>query len=204
MADPTTAKKRVYEEGARNFKIAEYDPTTNTYGTLSSIEGLVDVDITFSQTTDKKAADDIPDYLMRVAPASGSGTITFIGLSTEQYKLLYNNIVDGNGVITLGDTGTPRRVGIMFDDTEGYAGGTATNRMVIYNCVFGIPSISISTTEEDSTDIRDFELDVTCSSIDVSGRKAIASIINSTENATEFTATETAMYVCASDTDISL
>lgn len=188
-------KFRVYEEGNKNFRVCEYDPVEGAYGALSSIPGLVNVDITFSRTTDKKAADDITDYIVRRSPLTGSGTVTFIGLTKEQYKLLYNNIVDEKGVLTFGDTGEPKRLGVMFDNTEGSSSGTSTNRMVLYNVVFDDPNLGTATKAEDNTDIRDYTLNVTVSAVQTAGGKSKTySKLNSVDDASAFTATDAAMY----------
>lgn len=188
-------KFRVYEEGNKNFRVCEYDPVEGAYGALSSIPGLVNVDITFSRTTDKKAADDITDYIVRRSPLTGSGTVTFIGLTKEQYKLLYNNIVDEKDVLTFGDTGEPKRLGIMFDNTEGSSSGTSTNRMVLYNVVFDDPNLGTATKAEDNTDIRDYTLNVTVSAVQTpDGKSKTYSKLNSVDDASAFTATNTAMY----------
>lgn len=190
-----TDKFRVCEEGNNNFRIAKYDAIKNTYDTPTKIGGLVSVDITFSRTTDKKAADDLPDYLVRRSPLTGSGTITFIGLTKAQQKLLYANIVDENDVLTFGDTGEPQRLGIMFDNTEISTTGTSINRMAIFNVVFDDPNLNTQTIAEDNTEIRDYTINVNCSAILVNGKSRTYSKLNSVDDAAAFTATENAMYI---------
>lgn len=185
---------RYYEEGNKNFRVAEYNTVNGTYGEPKKIEGLQTVDITFSRTTDKKAADDIPDYLLRRSPLSGSGTITFIGLTKKQHDLLYVNILDSNGVLTFGDTGEPKHVGIMFDTTGGSTAGQSVNRMVLYNCVFDDPNLSTQTKADDNTDIRDYTLNVTVTAIQVNNKSVTYSKLNSIDDKDAFATTENAMY----------
>ena len=187
-------KFKVYEEGNKNFRVAEYNTVNGTYGKPTKIDGLVNVDITFSRTTDKKAADDIPDYLLRRSPLSGSGTITFIGLTKEQHELLYVNILDDNGVLTFGDTGEPKHVGIMYDDTEGSTSGSSVNRMVLYNCVFDDPNLGTQTKADDNTDIRDYTLNVTVTAVQINNKSVTYSKLNSIDDKEIFDTTEEAMY----------
>lgn len=210
MAETSTVKKRVYSEGASNLRVFKYNRIAGTYATTAhSAEGLINVDIAITQTKDKKAADNKSNYLSRVSPATGNGTIQLMGLKRADYLAFYSDIKDKNGVINLGSTAEPQGLGIMYDEIESYADEdgirhTSINRMVIYDCEFAFPTLSAKTLEEGNTDIKEYSLGVTCSSVEKDGRQAIAAIINSVDNPAEFEATNTAMYILPSDKDIRL
>ena len=203
-----TEKKRVYSEGASNLRVFKYNRVTGTYSaTPFVVEGLINVDITISQTKDKKAADNKANYLSRVSPATGDGTIQLMGMSTKMYEEFYADIKDKNGVVNFGSTAEPQGLGLMYDEIESYVGAdgnrkTSTNRMVIYDCEFAFPTLSAQTLEEGNTDVKEYSLGVTCSSIENNGRQAIAAIINSVDNPTEFAQTNTEMYILPQDTDL--
>lgn len=206
----TTVKKRVYSEGASNLRVFKYNRVTGTYATTPFfVEGLINVDITLSQTKDKKAADNKTNYLSRVSPATGDGTIQLMGMSKAMYEALYADIKDANGVVNFGSTEEPQGLGVMYDEIESYvdeAGTrhTSTNRMVLYDCEFAFPTMSAKTLEEGNTDVKEYSLGVTCSSVEKDGRQAVAAIINSVDDKDQFEATKTAMYVLPSDNDIRL
>lgn len=202
-----TVKKRVFSEGASNLRIFKRNRIKGTYGEAYAVEGLINVDITISQTKDKKAADNQANYLSRVSPATGNGTIKLMGLKRADYLAMYADITDKNGVVNFGSTAEPQGLGIMYDEIESYADEngarhTSTNRMVIYDCELAFPSLSAKTLEEGNTDVKEYSLEVICSSIEKDGRQAVGAIVNSVDNPTEFKQTDTAMYVLPSDLEI--
>lgn len=199
----TTKKNRVIVQGAQNFRVFARNPIDGSYGAGKTIEGLVNVDITFTQTTDKKAADDNANYRTFKAPATGDGTIQFMGMSKAEFTAIYADITDNNGVINFGSVNGTQSVGIMYDETESYLDDSgiehiSTNRMVIYDVQFAIPSVNGKTREEGNTDTKEFTLNVSCSSIKSGNRQAVFAIINSEDDATQFSATDTSMYVLPS------
>ncbi len=208
--ETTTVKKRVYSEGASNLRVFKRNRLTNTYDAAGyTVEGLVNINITLSQTKDKKAADNKTNYLVRIAPASGEGTIQLMGLSRNDYLALYSDLTDKNGIINFGSTAEPQSLGIMYDEIEGYVDATgvshtSTNRMVIYDCEFSLPPLSAATLDEGTTETRDYSISVTCSSIENKGRQSIAALINSVDNPVQFEATNSAMYVLPADDDVVL
>lgn len=209
MNESVTIKKRVYTEGAKNLRVFKRNRVTGEYGAGFAAEGLINIDITLSQTKDKKAADNKVAYLVRISPATGDGSIQLMGMSRAHYLAFYNDILDKNGVINFGSIAEPQSLGIMYDEIEGYTdedgvSHTSTTRMVIYDCEFALPSLSAKTLEEGNTDIKDYTIGITCSSIEKEGRQSVAALINSVDNPAEFEATNTAMYVLPSDMDITL
>lgn len=155
-------KSRVYEEGNYGLTVfPKTDTSTNPkYGTGVSVEGLVSVDITFSSTRTKTAADDVADYLNRVSPVKGDGTITLIGFTKAMYQQFFNNIVDTAGAIVVGKKNQTKPVGLIFYNTENYEGGTSENMFVLPNVTIELPNLSTTTIAEDDTTKRDYALTI--------------------------------------------
>lgn len=95
-------KSRIYENGNYGFIVAALNEKDGTYEAAETIEGLINVDITMSQTSSDIAADDITDYATLIGDVTGEGTITFVGLKKADYEKLYNAITDNNGAIVFG------------------------------------------------------------------------------------------------------
>lgn len=166
-----TVERRLYQEGNKDLKIIPIDFSTGaegTFGTAEPFEGLVSVDITFSRTVSNKAAEDKPDYLRRESQEKGEGTITVVGIPYKQYKTLYNNIVDSNGVIVMGDRNQSKKVGVSFTNTSNYVDETGAsvsseNMFFMPSVVFGLPNLVTSTLSEGENAEVDVAIPVTCS-----------------------------------------
>lgn len=175
MAD--IIKKRVYQEGCYGFKVFPLIENAGviSYGTGVEIKGTQNIDITFSSTRTKTAADDEVDYLNRTSPLTGKGTITLIGLSKDDYKALYaSNIVDDNDVIVGGRANQTKRLGVIFYNTETYVDENGLSQstedmFVLPNVTFELPNITLQTIAEDDTTIRPIELTVNAQSLKISG-----------------------------------
>lgn len=152
-------ERRLYQEGNKNLKIVPIDFSSNaegTFGTAETFEGLVSIDITFSRTVTNTAADDVSDYLRRESQERGEGTITLIGITYAQYQKLYNNIVDSNGVIVMGDRNQSKKVGVSFTNTSNYVDNTGAstsseNMFFMPSVVFALPNITSTTLSEDDS-----------------------------------------------------
>lgn len=186
MAD--VAKTRVFQEGVYGLKVFPLTETAGTisYGTGVAIKGTANIDITFSSTRTKTPADDITDYLNRTSPLTGDGTITLLGMSKDDYKALYNNIVDSNDVVVGGQDNQTKRLGVVFYNTETYIDSSnatqeSTNMFVLPNAVFELPSISVQTIAEDDTTIRPFELSVKAQSVKNGNVRYTYAVVNSAD-----------------------
>lgn len=163
------ADYKVYEEGNNGFFIVPLNEDgTYKESELKFIKGLVSLEGTVSQTEDKLPADDEVDYLIRRSPATISGTVTFMGLSDEDYDALYGNIRDKNGVLLFGGTSKAHKVGFVFFNTfhsiDALGAETISTNAFVFNSVtFSLPDISTTTVAEDNTDVRQFELNFTAS-----------------------------------------
>lgn len=184
-----TAKTRVYEEGNYGLTVFKKTDTSGnpTYGEGTTIDGLVSVDITFSSTRTKTSADDIPDYLNRVSPVKGEGTIKLLGFTKKMYEQFFNNIVDTKGVVVLGKKAQTKSVGLIFYNTENYEGGSSENMFVLPNVTMELPNLSTTTLAEDDTTTRDYELTITATAqnyTDESGKRDryTCAILNSEDN----------------------
>ena len=185
---PNETSQRIYEEGNYGFMCAELQDN-NTYGTVNKIEGLVSVSLTFSQTTEQKAADDNPSYVTTQSPLKGEGTITFFGMTKQNYIDLYRNVTDASGALVFGRRGVAKRLGVSFFNTAVSATGKSTNKITLNNVLFSLPPFNSQTLQEDDTTIREFAIPVTCSAYSYTtrdgGRDTVTwSILNSeTESA---------------------
>ena len=192
--------KRIYEEGNYEFQIATLNESEGTYGEVTTIEGLVNVDITMSQTTSNIAADNKTDYLTRKSAMKGSGTITFIGLSKEDYQKLYNLYLDKNTVIVFGSDVAPRKVGISFKNKQGSLTGDSINKFTLNNCVFDLPNLSTQTIQEDDTTIRSFALNVNVNPLEFTNQegnkdRVTFSLINSVDDTAIWEKVKDLIYV---------
>lgn len=192
--------KRIYEEGNYEFQIATLDESTGTYGEVTTIEGLVNVDVTMSQTTSNIAADNKTDYLTRKSAMKGSGTITFIGLSKEDYQKLYNLYLDKNTVMVFGSDVAPRKVGISFKNKQGSLTGDSINKFTLNNCVFDLPNLSTQTIQEDDTTIRSFALNVNVNPLEFTNQegnkdRVTFSLINSVDDTAIWEKVKDLIYV---------
>ena len=194
---------RVYETGNKNFKVTEVE--YNTDGSvkytkeLTSIQGLVSVDLSLEQTSESIAADDDINYITLSGALTGSGTVTFIHLSEEGYQALYNNVTDKNSALVFGQKGAPKKVAFVFENTVNNDDGTtSTNRITFYNAVFTLPSVSTTTVADGETARREFPISVTVNpakfTVDLEEKTATFSIVNSTKNADAFTKTASKIY----------
>lgn len=162
--------QRFYEEGNSNFAVTpltiDTDGTAKYEDSLTPIQGLVSIDITFDQTIEKIPADDDPNYMQNRGAMTGSGTISFVGLDDDDYKALYNNVTDGNGVLVFGRKGAPKKVAFRMENTKVLDDGTtSTNRFFFYNVTFDLPPFGTQTKAEGETNRREFEVPVSCSII---------------------------------------
>lgn len=186
------SKTRIYEEGNYGFMIAPLN-TDGTYGDVQKIEGMVSIDCTMSRTVTNTPADDIVDYITRTSPESGEGTLTFRGLSVEDYEKLYNSITDENGALTFGRRVSPKKVGISFFNTQSYKDAlgeekSSTNKFTLNSVIFQLPNLSTTTMAEDDTTTRDFELSFNANAYNFTNKKGGSdrvtwSIVNSEDNA---------------------
>lgn len=199
-----TQKTRVSEEGNYGFMLAEYNPTEGTYGEVKKIEGLVSVDITFSQTTENKPADDVVDYLSRSSTVTGSGTITFMGLKRADYIAMYNKCQDDNKALVFGRKTAPKKVGISFFNTQNYSEGTSENKITINNVIFNLPPLSTQTVQQDDNTLRTFAVTVTANPIEYQTKggakdRVTFSILNSVDDDAIYEANKDKIYI--PDTD---
>lgn len=195
-------KTRVYEEGNYGLTVFEKtDTSTNpSYGTGVTVEGLVSVDITFSSTRTKTAADDVTDYLNRVSPLKGDGTIKLLGFTKAMYEQFFNNITDSQDVIVYGKKAQTKAVGLVFYNTENYEGGSSENMFVLPNVVMELPNLSTTTLAEDDTTTRDYELTITATSqnyikSDGTRDRYTCAILNSVDNSDIYTKSKGTVYL---------
>lgn len=164
-----TETGKFYEEGNDGFYIFSKSDS-NEYTSPKHIKGLISFDGSWSRSVDKKAADDQTNYLIRVSPATVTGTISVIGLSNEDYVTLYGSSVkDKNGVVGFGNTNEPNKVGVVFfNKLHNIKDGVDTvikQAHCFYSVTFDLPPITTTTLAEDSTDTRPFELSFTADPI---------------------------------------
>lgn len=153
------AVQRFIEEGNNGFEVFPIiDGKHAEEGT--KIKGMVSFSGTISSDITNIAADDDPSYLQREKPPTISdGTVKFAGLTKEDYKLLYNNTTDSNGVLIFGRRGMAKKVGIAFNNTRVNADGTTSiNRFSILNITFSLPPIETQTVKEDDDTVRAFSV----------------------------------------------
>ena len=198
MANETTSQ-RVYEEGNYGFMCAELKDD-NTYDTVKKIEGLVSVSLTFSQTTEQKAADDNPSYVTTQSPLKGEGTITFFGMTKQNYIDLYRNVTDNNNALVFGRRGVAKRLGVSFFNTAVSATGKSTNKITLNNVLFSLPPFNSQTLQEDDTTIREFAVPVTCSAFTYTTSEKTKdtvtwSILNSVSDSELFNAYKDNIYI---------
>lgn len=195
---------RCYEEGNFDCIVAELNETDGTYGTVYKLQGLVNFDGTFAQTTEKKAADDVTDYVVKKSPLTCSGTITFIGLSKADYKALYANVTDGAEALVFGRKGKTRKLGLSFKNTRVAGDTTSINKYTFNSVVLDLPPLSTKTLEEGNTDTREFAIPFTASpyqytSADGEKDTVTMSILNSVDDATTYNANKDKIYIPAQD-----
>ena len=198
--------QRIYEEGNYGFMCAELQDN-NTYGEVSKIEGLVSVSLTFSQTTEQKAADDNPSYVTTQSPLKGEGTITFFGMTKQNYIDLYRNVTDSKGALVFGRRGVAKRLGVSFFNTSVSATGKSTNKITLNNVLFSLPPFNSQTLQEDDTTIREFAIPVTCSAYSFTAEDGTKdtvtwSILNSETDSALFTAYKEEIYIPDSDGEL--
>lgn len=197
------AETRYYEEGNFDCIVAELNETDGTYGTVHQLQGLVNFDGTFSQTTDKKAADDVTDYVVKKSPLTCSGTITFIGLSKNDYKALYANITDGAEALVFGRKGKTKRLGLSFKNTR-VGDTTSINKYTFNSVVLDLPPLSTKTLEEGNTDIREFAIPFTASPYQYTNKAGekdtvTMSILNSVDDAATYNTNKDKIYIPTQD-----
>lgn len=197
------AETRYYEEGNFDCIVAELNETDGTYGTVYQLQGLVNFDGTFSQTTDKKAADDVTDYVVKKSPLTCSGTITFIGLSKNDYKALYANITDGAEALVFGRKGKTKRLGLSFKNTR-VGDTTSINKYTFNSVVLDLPPLSTKTLEEGNTDIREFAIPFTASPYQYTNKAGekdtvTMSILNSVDDAATYNTNKDKIYIPTQD-----
>lgn len=197
------AETRYYEEGNFDCIVAELNETDDTYGTVYQLQGLVNFDGTFSQTTDKKAADDVTDYVVKKSPLTCSGTITFIGLSKNDYKALYANITDGAEALVFGRKGKTKRLGLSFKNTR-VGDTTSINKYTFNSVVLDLPPLSTKTLEEGNTDIREFAIPFTASPYQYTNKAGekdtvTMSILNSVDDAATYNTNKDKIYIPTQD-----
>lgn len=199
-----TTKTKVYQEGNYGCKVFKYNESADTYGTGVAVKGLVNVNITFTRTVTNTPADDIVDYLTRRSPEKGEGTITFLGLALKDYKALYNEIVDTNNVVVLGQKNMSQKLGIIFYNTENSAEGTSENMVVLPSCQLEMPNLATTTIAEDDTTVRPFELAITCNAKNFTKKTGTTTtapdrytmaIVNSVDNADIYATVKDTVYV---------
>ena len=161
-----TVQNRVFQEGNYGFKVFPLN-SDGTYGTGATIDGLVNVDITFSSTKTNIPADYTIDYLHRESPLKGEGTITFVGIKNADYAKLFANCVDTNNAVIGGRKNQSKKVGVIFFNTTNFKDGSGVehsveNMISLPNCIFSLPNIQTQTIQEDDTTIRNIELPVNC------------------------------------------
>lgn len=197
------AETRYYEEGNFDCIVAELNETDGTYGTVYQLQGLVNFDGTFSQTTDKKAADDVTDYVVKKSPLTCSGTITFIGLSKNDYKALYANITDGAEALVFGRKGKTKKLGLSFKNTR-VGDTTSINKYTFNSVVLDLPPLSTKTLEEGNTDIREFAIPFTASPYQYTNKAGekdtvTMSILNSVDDAATYNTNKDKIYIPTQD-----
>lgn len=187
------ADVKVYEEGNNGFFVVPLNEDGSYKNEeLKFIKGMVSLDGTVTQTSDKIAADDDVSYLTRISPATIDGTVTFIGLSDEDYDALYGAIRDTNDVLLFGANVQPHRLGFVFFNTTHSIDATgeetvSTNAHVFFNVTFALPNVSTATVSEDSTDVRAFELTFNASAYNYGiNKRGTYARINSVKNKKAF------------------
>lgn len=195
-----TDKTRIYEEGNYGFMVQALKSDGTYEGTPVKIEGLISIDCTMSRTITNTAADDITDYITRVSPETGEGTITFTGLSKDSYKALFNAITDTNGVLVFGKKNNTKKVGVSFFNTQNYAEGSSINKFTLNNVTFSLPNLSTTTIAEDDTTIRSFALSFTANPLNYTDNtskpdRVTWSLINSKDDSEIWEAVKDTIYV---------
>ena len=195
-----TDKTRIYEEGNYGFMVQTLKSDGTYEGTPVKIEGLISIDCTMSRTITNTAADDITDYITRVSPETGEGTITFTGLSKDSYKALFNAITDTNGVLVFGKKNNTKKVGVSFFNTQNYAEGSSINKFTLNNVTFSLPNLSTTTIAEDNTTIRSFALSFTANPLNYTDNtgnpdRVTWSLINSVDDSDIWENVKDTIYV---------
>lgn len=188
MPEPEVTTIPFVEEGNKGFDVYPHN-TDGTIGTGSHIKGLVSFSGNLTMEVTNLPADDDITYLQREKPVTADGTVTFRGLTVDNYKKMYNNVTDANNVVVFGRRGMAKKVGIAFNNTRVYADGTtAEQRICFLNITFSLPPIETQTIQEDDNTVRDFAVPFKASSYnytkkDGTSDRATVTTPNSKDNA---------------------
>lgn len=153
--------------------------------------GLVSVDITFTQTTNKFAADNNPNYKSIKGMPSGSGTVTLRGIKYSDYQKILNVIYSATDGIDFGASDETKYFALAL--TEEVDDGSR-NRHILFKCsIDGLPPLSTETVSDTVTP-RDIPLSVTVDPLmkpNDSSQWKFYRVLNSVENAAAFEANKT-------------
>lgn len=151
---------KVVEKG--NFDLYFQKRTNDVLlGDVVHVQGLISVDLTFSQETTNTAADDVPDFVSMTAPLTVEGTLTILSMSLSDYEKLYTIYTDDNGIHWLGTNTQADKVGYAYKTTVTDALGVQSNNMLSFpNTTISLPSKTSVTVDEDGGEISNVEIPV--------------------------------------------
>ena len=197
----TTDISQLYEVGNRRFFAAEILPN-GTFGTKEYHEGLIEVNLEFTQEVTDINADDNPSFIQLAGAVSGEGSIQFAVLPLSVYTKFFNATRDRNNAVVISGRATPpKRVAFGF---YSQLGDGSTSMFTIYNSSFSLPPLN--TVSFDGETIRDLTLEVNIrphTYRDAANREQQVSytIINSNTNASIWDRVQDAIYI--PDTEVA-
>lgn len=210
-AKTTISEDRYYEEGNYGLQVAPLQG--EGYGEVHNISGTMNIDITLTTSQSNTPADDEPDYLSRNAVTKAEGTIQFVGMTVDDYLMLYNLDEDDNGVVVFGGGNRAKKLGLSFLNTGHLGTEQLTNKYIFHSVKFTLPNITTQTISEDDDTIREFSVPFTGSAVNYTNSKGerkrgTYSLINSKRNADIWDKVKDIMYYpsmsLADVTDIKL
>lgn len=173
--------------GNSNLTTRKLNATETGYDEAAVIwNGLVSVDITFTQTNTKFPADNNPNYKSIKGMPSGTGTYTLRGVRYSDYVKITNAINSAEDGVDFGtsDEVMPISLAVTEEVDDG-----SQNRHILYKVtVESIPPFS-SETVGDTTTPRDIPISVTVDPLMKPGDNSkwqFYKVLNSKENAAKF------------------
>ena len=144
----------LYETGNIKFFAAKLN-ADGTFGEKSFHEGLMEINIDFSQDITEIGSDDDPAFITLFSPLTGEGTVKFAVLPYNIYDKFFNVTTDKNGAVVISSSGSPKHVAFGFYSN---VGDGSESMFTIYKAAFKTPPLS--TVSFDGQTIRDLSLSV--------------------------------------------
>lgn len=195
MTDTTVDISQLYEVGNRKFFAAALEPG-GTFSDKEYHEGLIEVNIDFSQEITDIPADDIPDFISLASAVTGEGTVKFAVLPYSVYSKFFNVNTDKNGAVVISGKGEkPKQVAFGY---YSQVGDGSESMFTIYKASFSLPSLN--SVSFDGKTIRDLTLDVKISPFSYTdslgkAQQATYSIINSKTNSDIWAGVQDDIYI---------